>query len=63
MFGRRMGAMWAGTTPPLVHAARPSVPQGRSSPHVREQGTILESEMKCMTQLRAHTCNPETVRV
>ena len=45
VFGRGTYAMWAGATPPLVHAARPSVAWSRSSPHVREQGTFLESEM------------------
>ncbi len=63
VFGRGTKAMWAGATPPLVHAARPSVAWSRSSPHFREQGTLLESEMKCMSQPRVHICNPETVRV
>src|SRR5271168_2079311 len=34
VFGRRTGAMWAGATPPLVHAACPTVAWSRSSPHV-----------------------------
>jgi hypothetical protein len=54
---------WAGATPPLVRAARPSVAWSRSSPHVREQCTFLESEKKCMSQPRVHICNPEAVRV
>lgn len=63
MFGRRMGAEWAGATPPLVHAACPTVSWSRSSPHVCEQDTILESNMKCMSQPRVHNCNSEAVRV
>jgi hypothetical protein len=62
-FGRGTKAMWAGATPPLVHAACPIVAWSRSSPHVCEQGTILESNMKCMSQPRVHIRNPETVRV
>lgn len=62
-FGRGTKAMWAGATPPLVHAARPSVAWSRSSPHFREQCTFLEPEMKCMSQPRVHICNLETVRV
>ena len=54
---------WAGATPPFVRAARPSVAWSRSSPHVCEQGTFLESNMKCMSQPRVHICNPEAVRV
>jgi hypothetical protein len=57
VFGRRTGAMWAGATPPLVHAACPTVAWSRSSPHVCEQGTILELNMKCMSQPRVHICN------
>ena len=63
VFGRGTGAMWAGATPPLVHAACPRVAWSRSSPHVCEQGTILESNMKCMSQPRVHICNLEAVRV
>lgn len=62
-FGRGTKAMWAGATPPLVHAACPIVAWSRSSPHVREQVTIMESNMKCMSKPRVHICNPETVRV
>ena len=62
-FGRRPGAMWAGATPPLVHAACPTVAWSRSSPHVCEQGRFLESNMKCMSQPRVHICNSEAVRV
>lgn len=47
-FGRGTKAMWAGATPPLVHAACPIVAWSRSIPHVREQVTIMESNMKCM---------------
>ena len=63
VFGRGTEAMWAGATPPFVHAACPTVAWSRSSPHVCEQGRFLESNMKCMSQPRVDICNPETVRV
>jgi hypothetical protein len=58
VFGRGTETLWAGATPPLAHAACPIVAWSRSSPDVREQGTFLESEMKCMSQPRVHICNP-----
>jgi hypothetical protein len=54
---------WAGATPPFGAFSRPKTSWGRSSPHVREQGTILQSNMKCMSQPRVHICNSEAVRV
>jgi len=63
VFGRGTEAMWAGATPPFVHAACPTVTWSRSSPHVCEQGRFLESNMKCMSQPRVDICNPETVKV
>jgi hypothetical protein len=63
VLGRGTEAMWAGATPPFVRAARPSVAWSRSSPHVCQQDTILESNMKCMSQPRVDICNPETVKV
>ena len=41
VFGRGTKAMWAGATPPLVHAARPSVAWSRSSPHVSRAGHVF----------------------
>lgn len=63
MFGRRMGAEWAGATPPLVHAACPTVAWSRSSPRVCEKDTTLESNMKCMSKPRVRICNSEAVSV
>jgi hypothetical protein len=63
VFGRRTGDMWAGATPPLVHAACPTVAWSRPSPHVCEEDTIVESNMKCTSQPRVQICNPEAVRL
>jgi hypothetical protein len=63
VFGRRTGAMWAGATPPLVHAACPTVAWSRSSPHVCGEGRFVEANMKCMSQPRVRNCNSEAVRV
>ena len=41
VFGRGTKAKWAGATPPLVHAACPTVAWSRSSPHVSRAGHIF----------------------
>src|ERR1700686_5631734 len=58
-FGRGQKSEWAGATPPLAAFSRPKTSWGRSRPHFREQGTFLESAMKCMSQPRVRISNPE----